>query len=325
MLCIIDKTTDPYWNLAAEEYLFNNCHEPIFRLWQNRPSVIIGHNQNALAEINYDFVKENNIPVVRRLSGGGAVFHDLGNINFTFIVEVDKNIDTIYIFREYTKPIINALKEIGIEAELNGRNDLTINNLKFSGNALYKSHGRIMMHGTLLFNSSINNLSNALKYRPEKFADKAVKSTRSRVTNISEHLTSPMSVAEFMEHLSKSIAQHFSLYKYSQSDLDDIRSLMESKYKTDDWNFGNSPRYKFSKVVKYPCGLFEVFLNVKKGVITEIDIKGDYFFSLPTKDFCEAMLNCPHNEKEITDRISNLPIGEYFYGLDQNNLIRLFF
>ncbi|MBQ7222249.1 MAG: lipoate--protein ligase [Bacteroidales bacterium] len=325
MICIIDKSTDPYRNLAAEEYIFERFDEPVFRLWQNSPSVIIGQNQNALAEIDYAYVKENKIPVVRRLSGGGAVFHDLGNVNFTFIAKVTDGNDTADLFRQFTRPILEALEELGVNARLEGRNDLTINGLKFSGNAIYKQRDKVMMHGTLLFNSSISDLSSALRYRPEKFSDKAVKSTRSRVTNISDHLHMPMTVREFIKHLEACVASHADTYEYSAGDLRQIDILTKTKYRTDEWNFGHSPKYTFTKVVKYPCGLFEIFMEVRGGVIHSLEIKGDYFFTLPTSEFCSRMIGCRHTEKEIAGRISELPTGEYFNGLNNQDLLNLFF
>lgn len=324
MICIIENLGNPYWNLAAEEFIFNKFDEPVFRLWRNSSSVIIGQNQNALAEIDYDFVRSHDIPVVRRLSGGGAVFHDAGNVNYTFIQQSDTT-DTTEMFRIFTKPVLASLQKLGVDARLEGRNDLTIEGRKFSGNAIYRSRGKVMMHGTLLFSASMENLSDALRYRPEKFADKAVKSNRSRVTNISEHLSESMSVEQFMTFMADSIASEFERYEYSESDCKAIGALMAEKYATDEWNYGHSPAYEFNRVQKFPCGLFELFLNVKGGRISALEIKGDYFFNLPTKEFCAAMKGCQHTEKAIAARIAELPYGEYFCGLEIRDLVQLFF
>ena len=201
MLLIVDKTTNPYWNLSAEEYLLTKVKEPVFRLWQNENAIIVGRNQNAIAEINTQFVEENNIKVVRRLTGGGAVFHDLGNLNYTFIENKVASENTDQMFQRFTAPVIEALNNIGVKAYLHGRNDLLIDGRKFSGNAICINNNRILQHGTLLFNSSINNLSGALKTRAEKFIGKAVQSNRSRVTNISEHLTAQMDIVQFRDYL----------------------------------------------------------------------------------------------------------------------------
>jgi lipoate-protein ligase A len=187
--------TDPYFNLATEEFVLKNWDEDSFMLWRNAPSIIVGKHQNTLAEINVEYVKHNNIPVVRRLSGGGAVFHDLGNLNFTFIQngKAERLID----FRKYTEPILEVLEKMGVAAKFEGRNDLTIGGRKFSGNAEHIWKTKILHHGTLLFSSHMSDLTQALNVDPLKFQDKAVKSVHSRVTNISEHLSEPMDVMYF--------------------------------------------------------------------------------------------------------------------------------
>ena len=183
MLCVNNIYTDPYFNMAMEEYFLKNFTENIFILWRNEPAVIVGKHQNSLAEINVDYVTEKGIKVVRRLTGGGAVFHDLGNINFTFIENGSKP-----DFQKFTRPILDVLIDLGVDARFEGRNDLTIGGRKFSGNAIAVWKNRTLEHGTLLFSAVMEDLSGALKVNPLKFEDKAVKSTRSRVTNISEHL-----------------------------------------------------------------------------------------------------------------------------------------
>ncbi len=189
MIYISDTSTNPYFNLAEEEFLLKSITEDVFRLWINAPSIIVGKYQNTIAEINTEYTTLHHIPVVRRLTGGGAVFHDLGNLNFTFIQNMNAVADTATMFSRFTLPILKALHSIGVEAQLQGRNDLTINGLKFSGNAICIHNNRVLMHGTLMFDVSKTNLSKALKSRPEKFIGKAVKSNVKRVTNIKEHLT----------------------------------------------------------------------------------------------------------------------------------------
>ena len=209
MLCIVDSVTDPYWNLAAEEYLLTALTGPVFRLWRNSSSVIVGRYQNAAAEINSEYVRTRGIPVVRRLTGGGAVFHDLGNVNYTFIDRKVEGEDTAAMFRRFTAPVISALRSLGVEASLEGRNDLVISGRKFSGNAVCVHGDRVLQHGTLLFSASVADLSGALNTRPEKFIGKSVQSNRSRVTNISEHLPArhrSMSVEEFITYLQDHIA-----------------------------------------------------------------------------------------------------------------------
>ena len=247
MLYIYNKNTNPYFNLAAEEYVLKEFQEECFMLWRNEPSIIVGKNQNTLAEINLDYVRQHKIPVVRRLSGGGAVFHDLGNLNFTFIVNED--VSSFSDFRRFTQPIIDVLRKLSINAEFSGRNDITIDGKKISGNAQYYYKNRILHHGTLLFSSSITDLSAALKVRPVKFEDKGVKSVSKRVTNISEHLKEPITIEQFIDLIMNHIREQTrgsEMYEFTQEDIEKIEKLVREKYSTWEWNFGTSPDYKDS-------------------------------------------------------------------------------
>ena len=324
MLYIIDSSTDPYWNLAAEEYLLYNFSDPVFRLWRNAPSIIVGRNQNALAEINADYVRSRSIAVVRRLSGGGAVFHDLGNVNYTFIEKKIEGEQTSDMFRRCTAPIISALQGLDVAASLEGRNDLLIEGRKFSGNAIAVHRDRVLQHGTLLFSASIAELGDALLSRPEKYSDKGVKSNVTRVTNISSHLKSPMNVEQFMDYLRVAIAGG-EIYQYSAEDLKAISALSDSKYRTDSWNYGSGPRYSFSKVKKLPCGLVELYMDVNKGVIEHLDIRGDYFFIRPTEEFCAALVGIEHNYEKIAGAISTISPGDYFGPVSVEELTDMFF
>ncbi len=325
MIYINDPETDPYRNLAAEEYLLYNFSQPVFRLWRNQSCVVIGRNQNALAEIDIDYVKSHGIKVVRRLSGGGAVFHDLGNVNFTFIDARRDEEDTSQMFRRFTAPILEALASLGVDARLEGRNDLCIDHRKFSGNAICTGRGRVLQHGTLLFNASMSSLSGALKSRSLKYSDKAVKSNVSRVTNISSHLMRPMDVEEFVQYLSGRISGTAALYTYSDADRAAICSLAESKYSTDAWNFAASPRYTFSNSAKLPCGVVEITFDVERGVISRLSITGDFFFTRPIEEFCAKMTGCPHDKEKIAGRISEISPGDYFGKANCRELASLFF
>lgn len=329
MYFVIDKSTDPQWNLAAEEYLFKHLNEPLFRLWQNENAVIVGHHQNALAEINIDYVSQNGIKVVRRLTGGGAVFHDLGNVNFTFIDNRIDNEDTSSMFARFTKPIIEALEGLGVKAYLEGRNDLLIDGRKFSGNAVAVYKNRVLQHGTLLFASSMTDLSQALASRPEKFTGKSVQSNRSRVTNISEHLAQPMSVESFIDYMDNFIrnnrAKDYKLYSYSSKDLFEISKLRAEKYSKEWWNFGQSPKYQFSKVEKFNGGLLEVYLNVEKGVISEIKIFGDYFFTKETAEIENLLVGTMHNYESVKSALIDIEISDYFSNISKEEFISILF
>ncbi|MBQ2242900.1 MAG: lipoate--protein ligase [Bacteroidales bacterium] len=314
MRCIADKGHDPYFNLAAEEYLLKGCSEPIFRLWRNSPSIIIGKNQNAAAEINAQFVHEHNIPVVRRLTGGGAVFHDLGNINFSFIDTRVDGEDTSAMFARFTAPIIAALRKLGVEAYLEGRNDLLIDGRKFSGNAICVHRDRVLQHGTLLFSASIADLSGALNARPEKFVGKSVQSNRSRVTNISEHLPQAMGIEEFMDFIYREVGAG-QASDYTSEEVAAIEKLRDEKYATAGWNWGTSPKYTYSNIVKLPSGLVEIFLNVEKGIIRECRICGDYFFTAPTSELEEALVGVLNRYDDIFAAVSSIDLNSYISGM----------
>ena len=198
MRCLIDNTTDPYWNLAVEEYLLTRLHVPVFRLWRNSSAIIVGRNQHTRSEINSEYARENNIAVVRRLSGGGAVFHDLGNINYTFVDRYPPGTDTSEIFARFTRPILDVLQTLGVNASLEGRNDLVIDGRKFSGNAIALHKNRILMHGTLLFSASMKDLSLALKTKVRE-KPRGVPSNPRAVCNISEYLKQEMNATQFLD------------------------------------------------------------------------------------------------------------------------------
>ncbi|MBL4937564.1 lipoate--protein ligase [Clostridium sp. YIM B02515] len=323
MLFIDNNLTNPYFNLATEEYLLKNFNEDVFMLWRNEPSIIVGKNQNTLSEINYEYVKEKSIPVVRRLTGGGAVFHDLGNINFTFISTDDSKSFTN--FRKFTQPIIDVLKELNINAEFTGRNDLTIEGKKFSGNAQCNYKNKVMHHGTLLFTSVINDISSALKVKPTKFEGKGIKSVASRVTNISDHLKTPITILEFkdmiMKHVSK-MNDNYSVYELSEEDLGNIKKLYDEKYNTWQWNYGSSPKYSLVNEVKFSGGNLEFYLNVEKGKITEIKIFGDFFGKANVSDIESLLIGEEHNEEVIEAALSNINIDDYIAGAIVEDIVK---
>ncbi|HTX88170.1 MAG TPA: lipoate--protein ligase [Bacteroidales bacterium] len=324
MLIIRRHNTDPYFNLATEEYVLKEIPEDSFMLWRNAPSIIVGKHQNTLAEINLEYVKENRIAVVRRLSGGGAVFHDLGNINFTFIQTGED--DNLIDFRKYTEPILEVLVGLGIDARFEGRNDLTIEGRKFSGNAEHIWKNRILHHGTLLFSSHMPDLSQALNADPVKFRDKAVKSVRSRVTNISEHLKEPMEVMQFAERIQDHMVKKYpdaKFYDLDESDHGKIRELVESKYGTWDWNFGYSPQYNFKKILRTEhSGTLEFNLDVKDGMIGKVKIFGDYFNKYNTEDIESALTGVRHEEAAIRAALSGFRIGDYFNNLTMDEFLK---
>lgn len=314
MLLIYNDKTNPYFNLAMEEYFLKNFCDDIFILWRNEPSIIIGKNQNTLSEINIEYVKENNIPVVRRQSGGGAVFHDLGNINFTFIANDKKGFSD---FKRFTQPIINLLRTLDIDATFSGRNDLLIDGKKFSGNAQYNYKNRVMHHGTLLFSSQISDLSNALKVKPIKFEGKGIKSVKSRVTNIREHLKKDISILEFKDLIINYLLNTNSnnkTYDLTNDDIDNIWLLANNKYNSWEWNFGNSPKYSLTNQLKYPGGNVEFNLNVEKGIIKNIKFFGDFFGESDVSYIENLLVGIKHDEDSIKDALNLIDINNYFLG-----------
>lgn len=323
MLCIYNHSTDPYFNLAAEEYLLKEFRDDIFMLWRNHNSIIVGKHQNTLAEINYDFVRDQGIKVVRRLSGGGTVFHDLGNLNFTFIQTGHG--DHLVDFRRYTQPIIEVLAGMQIEARFEGRNDLTIDGRKFSGNAEHVYKDRVLHHGTLLFASEIADLTAALRVNPEKFHDKAVKSVRSRVTNISEHLKEPMDIAEFTERIMAHVTSgrtDSKAYELSSKDESAIRELVRARYSTWEWNFGYSPRYDFNRRFKTSGGHLEVHLDVKEGIIQNARIFGDFFHILDTRELEDLLTGLPHAYEPLNEALNGTDIALYIRGCTREEFLQ---
>lgn len=305
-LCINQSSTDPYFNLAAEEYFLKNFQEDFFILWRSKPSVLVGKHQNALAEINHEFVRKHQIPVARRLSGGGTVFHDPGNVNFTFIRNV-KDISEVN-FKVFTVPVVAALKKLGVEAYTTGRNDLLIDGKKISGNAEHVHKNRVLHHGTLLFDSHLEALKGALKVDLTKFEDKAVQSNRSEVTNIAVYLVNPISVKEFTSFLFSEICgtyPDFRVYEPTSEDIAAIEKLREEKYQTWDWIFGYSPRYRFTNSIETANSSISVGLLVEKGRISEVVFSGEIQEEIAQK-LAETLIGFRHELEEIADNLVTL-------------------
>jgi len=315
MYVIENKNRTPQFNLALEECLCQRSMKDgskFFMLWQNEPSIIVGRFQNTLEEINSDFVKERNIHLVRRNSGGGAVYHDLGNINYSFIVP-DSSRDLDFTF--FTKPIIQALAALGVEAEQSGRNDLSIESKKISGGAQYRRGGVTLHHGTLLYDTDLDVLAQALRPSEDKFQSKAVKSVRSRVSNIKPYLSEPLLVSEFQTRLARGI-EGLTPMLLDASTLSDAERLAREKYSTWEWNYGASPRFTERKKMRFPWGGVEALLLIDEGKIVNCTFYGDYFGSGDYASLLQRLYGIVYTKESIENALaeSGIEISEIFAG-----------
>lgn len=317
MKLLILDTNDPYYNLAVEEYIFENAQEETFILWQNKPCVVIGKNQNVFAEINLDFTKEQNIKIVRRITGGGAVYHDLGNLNFSYISPTHcGGID----FAKYTHPILCALKSMSLDAELSGRNDILIDGKKVSGNAQFSKNGRVLHHGTILFNSDLSVLSSALHVDPEKIKSKAIKSVKSRVANIKELLCTDLSVIEFRDIIAKHIEKEFDADRIDAPSSLEIDKIYE-RNASSDWIFPNREllsKYTLNFKKRFDFGSIEFCFSMRNELVESLRIYGDFFEINPVFGLEESFSGKTISEIKIGYK--NFKIENYIHGMDSEDL-----
>jgi len=319
------KTTDPAFNLAVEEYVFDYLPRDrmYVMLWQNDNAIIIGKNQNTLAEINEAYVKEQGIRVVRRLSGGGAVYHDLGNLNFTVIADAQgESLD----FGRFCALVVKALQRVGVKAEINGRNDMTIGGKKFSGNAQYLRQGRVMHHGTILFDSNASVLAKALQVDEAKIQAKGVKSVRSRVTNVRPCLPVDMTLQQFRQILLNTILEEEPGEEYvlTEKDLEIVETLKRERYDTWEWNYGHSPACTLHKKGRVEgCGTVEAFITLREGKISQIVFKGDFFGVSDPEQLASLLIGCRPDRASLEERLSQTEVSRYFMGMTITELLNI--
>ncbi len=329
MLFIDNKgITDPRINLAIEEYAVKNLdiNETYLLFYINEPSIIIGKNQNTIEEINTEYVEKNGIHVVRRVSGGGAVYHDLGNLNFSFITKDDG--DSFHNFKKFTEPVVEALRKMGVNAELSGRNDLMAEGKKISGNAQFSTKGRMFSHGTLMFNSEIDHVVSALKVRKDKIESKGIKSIRSRVANISEFMDEKMSIEEFKSLLLKYIfpdVAEIPQYVLTEEDWEKIHQLSKEKYQAWEWNYGRSPKFNIQHSHRFPVGQVDVRFEVNKGLIENCKIYGDFFGVGDVTEVENLLTGLKYERASLERALAEIEIKHYFGNISSEDFLNLIY
>ncbi len=311
---------DPSYNLAFEEYVQTHRREGNYLiLWQNKNAVIIGRNQNAEAEIHRDFVDSHGICVVRRNTGGGTVYHDLGNLNYSFITDAgDISQRSAALF---TQPVVAALQALGLDACASGRNDILVSGCKVSGTAQHLMGGRILHHGTLLFDSDLSVVAGALNPDPTKFESKSVKSVRSRVGNIRSFLKADMTLPQFWDYLKIALADTVVPATLTEEELAQVRKLQESKYATWQWNYGKSPQYATVCRRRFPGGLLEIHMTVRQGTLAQLRIFGDFLALTPVKPLEDALIGCAYRADALEKAFDTIPDLDCLGGITREELI----
>lgn len=321
-------TTDPTLNLALEEYalLTLDLSDSYLLFYVNRPSIIIGKHQNTIEEIDADFVHAHDIAVVRRISGGGAVYHDLGNLSFSFITRYSPQRFNNYA--EFTGPVVEALRELGVPAERTGRNDIVVEGRKVSGNAQVVRGERMFSHGTLLLDSNLDDVTRALKPKPGKVESKGIQSVRSRVANISEFLAAPLAMDDFRAAL---LAHLFPgggpvpVHEFSADDRRRVEELANTKYRTWDWNYGESPSFNLQRTQRFPSGEVDVRLDVVDGIIKTVRVFGDFFSSREIADLERGLTGVRYRRDDLAGALRTADGGSFVSGVSESDLLSLIF
>lgn len=318
---------DPSINLAVEEYILRQAKtdEDILMFYINQPSIIIGRHQNTIEEINSEYVEAQQIQVVRRLSGGGAVYHDLGNLNFSFITRYQaQNANN---FKKFTEPVIKALNGMGVPAELSGRNDILVDGRKVSGNAQYITPQRMYSHGTLLFNTELMRVADALRVKASKIESKGIKSVRSRVANISEFLNPPMEMDQFKQLLLQSLFEgntEAHRYPLSPEDWEAIQKLVDERYRNWNWNYGRSPDFNIQRTQRFPFGEIDARLDVQGGVIRSIRFFGDFFSVREINELEDRLKGSLYSAAGLGETLKTIDLTQFF-PLEQEELVHFLY
>lgn len=326
-----NDTLDVAISFAIEELLLNkldHADETYFMFYSMKPSIIVGKSQNTVEEINTDHVQANDVNVIRRLSGGGAVYNDEGDLSFSFITKDDGK--SFNNYEKFTKPVIRALRKLGVNAELSGRNDIEIDGKKVSGNAQFFTNGKMYNHGTLMFDVNLENVAAALNPNPEKIESKGVKSVRSRVTNIREHLEQDMDIHEFRRTLLRYIFETDSVddvpkYKLTDEDWLAINNILENRYRSWEWNYGKSPKFNVERSQRFPAGTIDVRLQVDKGLIESAKIYGDFFGIGDIGNVEERLVGSRYEYAALKDALSGIEAGHYFGNISKEEFLGMLY
>jgi len=318
--------TNPYLNIALDEYCIRNFNhgQDYLLFYINEPSIIIGRNQNTLEEINDAYVKENDIKIVRRISGGGAVYHDLNNLNFSFQTDYDQK--SLNNFRKFTRPVINVLNNLGVPAELKGRNDIVVNDKKISGNAQYSNGKRMLSHGTLLLETDMEEIVNALNVKMSKIESKGHKSVRSRVGNINDFLDEPLDIKVFRDKLLEGLfedRQEFEIYHLTEEEWKGVHQLKDEKFATWEWNYGKSPKFNIQRTKRFPAGEIDLRIDVEEGHIKHFKIYGDFFGSEPVEKLENHLIGSRYDYDELANLLEPVEIKNYFGDVPKNDFLNL--
>ncbi|HLR33657.1 MAG TPA: lipoate--protein ligase [Fodinibius sp.] len=323
-----EEVTDPSINLALEEYALRNFDQETDYLlfYINEPSIIIGRNQNTLEEINHEYVEQHGIHVVRRRSGGGAVYHDLGNLNFSFLTRYEQG--NLHNFKKFTDPVVRVLQKMGLDAALSGRNDIVVEGRKISGNAQFSTGRRMLSHGTLLLDSDLDEVVNALNVKMSKIQSKGHKSVRSRVANINEFLEEPIPIKEFRSLLLKGLyndRETFETYYLTQQEWEKVYELRDEQYGNWDWNYGKSPDFNIRRNRRFDIGEIDLRLDVEGGYINNLKVYGDFFGREPVEELADRFKGIRYDPEDLRQILDSVNVTDYFGNLSEESFLELLY